>query len=217
MPPCKSKAQLTDWKAGHTLQIYPGIQVFSYKSGYSYEGKALKAGAIEVISFIALVICNNSLNLYWCIHISQLKLKNLSQVLLVITFYGCKSASMMLQPCTKAVQQWLLKILLRTLIYILDINHIFNVGLTDTTTYICDFHREQCWDRWLRKSENGLTASREEVLTLLRSVAKSSTKESLEKNLSSLKDNELWQGNPKLRNWFEKTWLTESKVRMDIQ
>ena len=99
---------------------------------------------------------------------------------------------------------------------ILDINHIFNVGLTDTTTYICDFHREQCWDRWLRKSENGLTASREEVLTLLRSVAKSSTKESLEKNLSSLKDNELWQANPKLRNWFEKTWLTESKVRMDI-
>ena len=30
---------------------------------------------------------------------------------------------------------------------ILDIN--FYVGLTDTTTYICDFHREQCWDRWL--------------------------------------------------------------------
>ena len=97
---------------------------------------------------------------------------------------------------------------------ILDIN--LNFGLTDTTTYICDFHREQCWDRWLRKSENGLTASREEVLTLLRNVAKSSTKESLEKNLSSLKDSALWLANPKLRNWFEKTWLTESKVRMDI-
>ena len=68
-----------------------------------------------------------------------------------------------------------------------------------------------------RKSENGLTDSREEVLTLLRNVAKSPTKESFEKNLSSLKESAVWLANPKLRNWFEKTWFVESKVRIETK
>ena len=62
-----------------------------------------------------------------------------------------------------------------------------------------------------------MTDSREEVLTLLRNVAKSPTKESFEKNLSSLKESAVWLANPKLRNWFEKTWLVESKVRIEIK
>ena len=84
---------------------------------------------------------------------------------------------------------------------------------TDTTTYICDFHREQCWERWLRKTENGLTDSRTEVLTLLRNVAKSATPESYQEHLSSLKESDLWLSNPRLQNWFEKTRLVEAKVR----
>ena len=84
--------------------------------------------------------------------------------------------------------------------------------LIDTTTYICDFHREQSWERWRRKTENGLSESREEVLSLLRNVAKSSTEEAFQDNLSLLKESDLWLANPKLRNWFEKTWLVEAKV-----
>jgi len=84
--------------------------------------------------------------------------------------------------------------------------------LAEIITYICDFHREQCWERWLRKTENGLTGSREEVLKLLRTVAKSATEDSYQENLSALQESELWLANPKLRNWFEKTWLVEAKV-----
>ena len=62
-----------------------------------------------------------------------------------------------------------------------------------------------------------MTDSKEEVLTLLHNVAKSPTKESFEKNLSSLKESAVWLANPKLRNWFEKTWLVESKVRIEIK
>lgn len=81
-----------------------------------------------------------------------------------------------------------------------------------TTTYICDFHREQAWERWLRKADNGLNEHREEVLHLLRNVAKSSTEDAYHDNLTSLKTSELWLSNPQLRNWFEKTWLPEAKV-----
>ena len=49
---------------------------------------------------------------------------------------------------------------------------------------------------------------------MLRGVAKSSTEEAFQANLSSLKGSDLWSANPKLRNWFEKTWLVEAKVRV---
>lgn len=48
---------------------------------------------------------------------------------------------------------------------------------------------------------------------MLRNVAKSSTEEAFQDNLSSLKESDLWLANPKVRNWFEKTWLVEAKVR----
>ena len=82
-----------------------------------------------------------------------------------------------------------------------------------TTTYICDFHREQCWERWLRKTDNGLSDQKGEVLQLLRNVAKSPTEAAYDENLRSLKANEVWLSNPQLRNWFEKTWLSEAKVQ----
>lgn len=47
---------------------------------------------------------------------------------------------------------------------------------------------------------------------MLRDVAKSETEDLFEENVSSLKESELWLDNPKLRNWFEKTWLVEAKV-----
>ena len=52
---------------------------------------------------------------------------------------------------------------------------------------------------------------------MLRNVAKSPTKESFEKKLSSLKESAVWLADPKFRNWFEKTWLVESKVRIEIE
>ena len=82
-----------------------------------------------------------------------------------------------------------------------------------TTTYIYDFHREQCWERWLRKGDNGLSNQREEVLQLLREVAKSPTEDAYHDSLRSLQTSELWLSNPQLRNWFEKTWLPEAKVQ----
>ena len=61
-------------------------------------------------------------------------------------------------------------------------------------------------------TQNGLTERREEALKLLRNFAKTPTEESVEENLFSLKESDLWLANHKLRNWFEKTWLVEAKV-----
>ena len=41
-----------------------------------------------------------------------------------------------------------------------------------TTVYLCDFHREQAWDRWVRDRKHGLSqVEADELLTLLRACA----------------------------------------------
>lgn len=95
---------------------------------------------------------------------------------------------------------------------ILSRNHSIHSLDVGTTTYICDFHREQCWERWLRKADNGLTEHREEVFQLLRSISKSPTEDSYHDNVATLKTSKVWQSSPQLRNWFEKTWMPEAKV-----
>ncbi|CAC5393005.1 unnamed protein product [Mytilus coruscus] len=52
--------------------------------------------------------------------------------------------------------------------------------------YLCDFHREQSWERWLSTSHNGLTAEKENVLPLLRALARSSTIAEYQDSLSKL-------------------------------
>ena len=36
---------------------------------------------------------------------------------------------------------------------------------------LCDFHREQAWERWASKTANGVVAHKEELLALLRRTA----------------------------------------------
>ena len=41
-----------------------------------------------------------------------------------------------------------------------------------TTVYLCDFHREQAWTRWVRDHKNGLNKQQQEqLLALLRACA----------------------------------------------
>lgn len=43
--------------------------------------------------------------------------------------------------------------------------------------YLCDFHREQAWERWLKATHNEVGKDKAEVLILLRSIARSKTVE----------------------------------------
>ena len=37
----------------------------------------------------------------------------------------------------------------------------------DITVYLCDFHREQAWDRWVKKQQHGLTQREQQDLLAL--------------------------------------------------
>ncbi|KAJ8272506.1 hypothetical protein GJAV_G00089940 [Gymnothorax javanicus] len=80
--------------------------------------------------------------------------------------------------------------------------------------YICDFHREQAWDRWLSKGTNGTSHLKTQALAAMRCIARSASEEEFHRNLASLKgDDELWSRHL-FQNWFEKTWLKLGKVSM---
>lgn len=65
-------------------------------------------------------------------------------------------------------------IICKVIFQCLSLVYHFFAGFKDVGTfvYLCDFHQEQAWERWCRKSENGLGATeKEKVLNLLRSIA----------------------------------------------
>ena len=77
---------------------------------------------------------------------------------------------------------------------------------------LCDFHREQAWERWVSKHAHGVVAFKEEVLVKLRRIAHASTTMEYESAVTALKDWHVWNTNSSLRNWFQETWLAEREV-----
>ena len=82
----------------------------------------------------------------------------------------------------------------------------------DTTLYLCDFHREQAWERWVSKAANGVSHCKEEVLSRLRRVAHATSPQKYQEAVKALMASTVWVQNPKLQCWFQKTWLSHYKV-----
>ena len=74
--------------------------------------------------------------------------------------------------------------------------------------YICKFHREQAWTRWVRKGENGLKATEQpQLLYFLRNIASSQTSVDLARHKQQLEKSVLWQQKANLREYVTSQWL----------
>lgn len=87
--------------------------------------------------------------------------------------------------------------------------------------YICDFHREQCWERWVKERKHGLTTNDADILlSFLRDIANSPSPESsdlpidyhYQNHVESLKSGNIWKNNLQLREWLENKWLSCPQV-----
>ena len=91
-----------------------------------------------------------------------------------------------------------------------------------TTVYLCDFHREQAWERWVRDKKHGLSSEDAEwLLDQLRACAWApsadpSAKEPQDYHFKqatdALKHSNLWKKNEHVRAWLSNTWLNTSEV-----
>lgn len=88
----------------------------------------------------------------------------------------------------------------------------FSLLITESFVYICDFHREQSWMRWLSKIDNGAADAKDKVISMLRRCAHAVSVEDYQTALSSLQGSTEWVSNGRLRQWFSRTWIPEYKV-----
>ena len=87
--------------------------------------------------------------------------------------------------------------------------------------YLCDFHREQCWERWVKNSKHGLTKEDAQILlSLLRDCADALPSTTADipfdqpylSAVSLLKKSHVWRNNEAVRHWLETMWLNIPKV-----
>lgn len=90
------------------------------------------------------------------------------------------------------------------------------------TVYLCDFHREQAWGRWIRSRQSGLsTAEQEELLSDLRSLAwasPGSTDDKQEKDHfyrireGILRKSRAYHDHDNVQEWLDGKWLSCPEV-----
>ena len=71
--------------------------------------------------------------------------------------------------------------------------------------FLCDFHREQAWNRWVNKADNGVANVADQIKVYLRSIAHSTTHDDAQLTVRNLMNSDFFNG--KVKNWFTKIWL----------
>jgi len=78
-----------------------------------------------------------------------------------------------------------------------------------STVFLCDFHREQAWERWFNTKSNECVDIKQQVLGRLRSIARSTTIDEMESNFALLNKSEWWNdaSKVKLQDYLNKYWF----------
>ena len=85
--------------------------------------------------------------------------------------------------------------------------------------YLCDFHREQAWERWVRDHKHGLTQEEGEVLlSLLRACAWAPSSSGDDPDglyleaVKNLKESNIWRTHMMVQQWLNTKWLSIPEV-----
>ena len=81
----------------------------------------------------------------------------------------------------------------------------------ESKTFLCDFHREQAWERWTKDHKHGHTSEQsEELLHLLRECAHAPPVDPAGRNKQAetrLQQSQLWKQNEAVQQWLNNYWL----------
>ena len=77
----------------------------------------------------------------------------------------------------------------------------------DIKVFLCDFHREQAWHRWVTNRDHNVSHIADDVKSRLRRIAKSGTVEDCNKAIADFRAWEYYTG--ELKNYFENTYFPQ--------
>ena len=86
----------------------------------------------------------------------------------------------------------------------------------ECSVFICDFHREQAWERWLSKSINGCSTIKNDVKIMPRRIAHAKTIPNCKEAVKALKDSYEYKNYPKLIDYLKNTWFCIKKVSTNV-
>ena len=78
----------------------------------------------------------------------------------------------------------------KTIRYLYDLSSSYVLGII---VYLCDFHREQAWLRWIRVSKHGCQKIEKDLLPMLRSIARSTTENQYSLSVQILQSSSVWK------------------------
>ena len=88
-----------------------------------------------------------------------------------------------------------------------EVNAIESV-FQDVAVYICHFHREQAWQRWVKACKNGLTMAEQKMfLEFMQAIAHATSENGYRKGVENLRKSNLYVEKPKVQDYREKVWL----------
>lgn len=129
-------------------------------------------------------------------------------VAVFITQYETKQA---IFEALSTVKEWNPQIIPKFAMVDFAMEEILSLEATFPTikVFICSFHREQAWTRWLSKSTSSCLP-RGETLKYLRAIANAPNEDKVEKAIADIKEWRYYQDSP-LQIYCERTWLPEIK------
>jgi len=89
-------------------------------------------------------------------------------------------------------------------------DHFFSI-ISGLQELLCDFHREQAWERWASTKNNAL-GHKDDILRLFRKVAMAKNTNAFHEALETLQSSEIWKKNQKLQKYFDRVWYPHHKV-----
>lgn len=97
------------------------------------------------------------------------------------------------------------------------------VSFPSVKVYLCDFHREQAWERWVKDQKHGVSKEEADILLeILRACAWAPPAEDHERlpfdchfkaAINTLKESSIWVSNPQVKAWLLSKWLSKPQVR----
>ena len=91
-----------------------------------------------------------------------------------------------------------------------------------TQFYLCDFHREQAWERWVKNRKHGLSEIQATtLLDLLRDCANAPVNSTVQnepsdylfkKALKCITSSDIWNNNKEVQQWLSPMWLSCPKL-----
>ncbi|CAN7979762.1 unnamed protein product [Ixodes pacificus] len=82
----------------------------------------------------------------------------------------------------------------------------------ESDVMLCNFHREEAWERWVKRKENDVPPDqKDELLNLFRRVASSNSTDELDEAYGCLKASIFWK-NPKVVSYFETQWMSVAEM-----